>query len=57
MGGTEMGFKDHQSDYRRPAWTLCLAAVPSLDSMKEEVINRRIKCQRQQVFPLINGNG
>lgn len=52
-----MGFKDHQSDYRRPAWTLCLAAVPSLDSMKEEVINRRIKCQRQQVFPLINGNG
>lgn len=27
------------------------------DCIKEEVINRRIKCQGQQVFPLINGNG
>lgn len=32
-------------------------AVLSLDCIKEEVINRRIKCQGQQVFPLINGNG
>lgn len=45
-----MVFRDHQSDYRRPAWTLRLAAALSLDCIKEEVINRRIKCQRQQVF-------
>lgn len=51
-----MVFEDHQSDYRRAAWTLC-CCVLSLDCIKEEVINRRIKCQGQQVFPLINGNG